>query len=182
MKGYSKGAGRSARVEMLGDIPLEITIEGDTGLTQRWERERDTDATEQFNAQVGAWANRINAALQAKLTTMGIGKKGQLSRSIKSNLWHFGKKVQKGQEVTSIGFSFKPQGIYVHLGLGRGYEMDGGIVVKKTRNSKTNIQMMRQPKDWFDSTITEHLGELEQIVTDYTGALFVNATRIYIKR
>ena len=60
--------------------------------------------------------------------------------------------------------------------------MNGGVVVKKTRDSKTNLHMMRQPKDWFDSTITEHLGELEQIVTDYTGALFVNATRIYINR
>ena len=182
MKLAGRRGSSPARVEVLTDIPLEISIEGDTGLTQRWERERDVDATKQFNDRVGAWATSINNALRAKLSTMGIGKSGKLDKSIKANLWHFGKKIREGQEVTSIGFSFKPQGIYVHLGLGRGYEMDGGVVVKKTRNSKTNLQMMRQPKDWFDSTITEHLGELEKIVMDYTGALFINATRIYINK
>ena len=182
MKLAGRRGSSPARVEVLTDIPLEISIEGDTGLTQRWERERDVDATKQFNDRVGAWATSINNALRAKLSTMGIGKSGQLDKSIKSNLWHFGKKIREGQEVTSISFSFKPQGVYVHLGVGSGYNMEGGVVVKTTRDKKTNIQMMRQPKDWFDSTITEHLGELEKIVMDYTGALFINATRIYINK
>ena len=181
MKAETSRGRSSNRVAMYGDIGIEVSIEGDPGITQRWERERDKDATKQFNEQVQAWANRVNGALRAKMAAMNIGKTGQLSKSVKSNLWHFGKAIKEGQEVTSVGFSFKVQGVYVHLGVGRGYPMESGTVIKRTEGRHANLEMMRQPKDWFNSTITEHLQALSDIVYNYTGSLFVNATRIYMR-
>ncbi len=82
-----------------------------------------------------------------------------------------------GQEITSIGFGFKAEGVYVHLGVGRGYNMENGtrILTKTTDN-----EWKREPKPWFNPVIEQHIPELVEIVKKYCGTLLVNTTRIYI--
>ena len=158
--------------------PIEVSVEGDSGITQRHQREQDAKAVAKFNREVRAWGKQVNVALISSVF-LHIDQDKQLSASLKQNYRHYGKTVQTGQEITSIGFSFAEEGIYVHLGVGRGYAMEGGtrIITKKT-----NQKDLRKPKDWFNRVIHQHIDELGEIVKNYCGDLYLNASRIYINR
>ena len=157
-------------------FPLDLIIEGDTGYTQQFERQQNQKAVAAFNAKIRAWGAMVDLDLRASIGQR-IDSDKELSESLKQNYRHFGKRVMKGQEITSIGFGFKEEGIYVHLGVGRGYNMEGGtrVLTKKTDN-KWN----RQPKSWFNPVIERHIPALVEIVREYCGELIVNTTRIYI--
>lgn len=161
-----------------GRYPLDVIIEGDTGLTQQFERQQDKEAVAAFNAKIRGWGSKVDAALRGSIEDK-IDKDVKLSGSLKQNYRHYGKPVADGEEVTSIGFSFKPEGIYVHLGVGRGYNMEGGTRVLTKKNGK---EWNRHPKPWFNPVIEQHIPELIEIVKEYCGALLVNTTRIYINR
>ena len=158
--------------------PIEVSVEGDSGITQRHQREQDKKAVAKFNREVRGWGKMVNGALVASIG-QHIAKDEQLSSSLKQNYRHYGKAVRSGEEITSIGFSFAEEGIYVHLGVGRGYAMEGGtrIITKKT-----NQKDLRKPKDWFNRVIHQHIDELGEIVKNYCGDLYLNASRIYINR
>ncbi|MEL5895042.1 hypothetical protein AAE250_16305 [Bacteroides sp. GD17] len=156
--------------------PLDVIIEGDTGLTQQHERQLDKEAVAVFNAKVQAWGTKVDAALRISIGNNIVTDK-KLSKSMKQNYRHYGKHPTEGEEITSIGFSFKEEGVYVHLGVGRGYNMEGSSrVLTKKSDDKWN----REPKPWFNPIIEQHIPELIEIVKEYCGALVVNATRIFI--
>lgn len=156
--------------------PLDVIIEGDTGYTQQFERQQDKEAVAAFNAKVRAWGAMVDAALDSSISRwITVDKK--LSKSLKQNYRHYGKPLTEGDEVTSIGFSFKEEGVFVHLGVGKGYNMEGGTrVLTKTTDSKWN----RNPKPWFNPVIEQYIPALVEIVKEYCGTLLVNTTRIYI--
>ena len=85
--------------------PIEVIVEGDTGITQQHMREQDKEAVINFNAKVQAWGSRVDQALKSSISKW-IDKDNRLSNSLKENYRHYGKNVQEGQEITSIGFSF----------------------------------------------------------------------------
>ena len=159
-----------------GRFPLDVIIEGDTGYTQQFERQQNKEAVANFNARIQGWGAKVDKALGSSIERW-IDNDKKLSRSLKQNYRHYGKPVMDGKEITSIGFSFKEEGIFVHLGVGRGYNMENGTrILTKKSNDKWN----RQPKPWFNPTIEQHIPELVAIVKEYCGTLLVNTTRIYI--
>lgn len=156
--------------------PLDLTIEGDTGYTQQFERQQNKEAVAAFNAKVQAWGSKVDKALKASIDQW-IDADKKLSSSLKQNYRHFGKPISQDKEITSIGFRFKEEGVYVHLGVGRGYNMENGTrVLTKKSDDKWN----REPKPWFNDIIEQHIPELTEIVKEYCGTMVVNATRIYI--
>lgn len=159
-----------------GRYPLDVIIEGDTGYTQQFERQQDKKAVATFNASIRAWGESVDKDLKSSIKSH-ITTDKNLSKSLKQNYRHFGKPPMDGQEITSIGFRFKEEGIFVHLGVGMGYNMENGtrILTKKSDN-KWN----RQPKPWFNAVIERHIPELVEIVREYCGSLIINTTRIYI--
>ena len=85
-------------------------------------------------------------------------------------------------EVSSVGFGFEPQGIYLHYGVGRGYTRVGGKVeiqrkkFKQVKNKKTgkiylykNKLRDRKPHDWLDVEIRTGIKELANDVQEYHG-------------
>lgn len=176
MAGYYRRNRRRSRGE---GYPIELYVEGDTGITQQWERQQDKKAVARFNRNVRAWGNTVNAALRASIGTW-IKQDTSLSASLKQNYRHWGKTPQAGQEITSIGFGFEEAGLYVHLGVGRGYNREGGTVVVTKKHNRDKME--RQPKPWFDPVIEDHIPTLQKIVQDYCGSLFINTTHILINR
>lgn len=156
--------------------PIDVYIEGDTGITQQHERQMNKDAVVTFNNKVRQWGRKVDKALRSSIAQW-ITTDNKLSSSLKQNYRHFGKAPTAGEEITSIGFGFREEGVYVHLGVGKGYNMQGGtrILTKKTDN-KWN----RHPKPWFNPVIAQHIPELEQIVQEYCGNLVVNTMNIFI--
>ena len=48
--------------------PLDVIIEGDTGITQQWERQQDKEAVAAFNARVQAWGTKVDGALRSSIS------------------------------------------------------------------------------------------------------------------
>lgn len=157
-------------------LPLDLIIEGDTGYTQQFERQQNKEAVASFNAKVSAWGKKVDEALRKSIKD-NIDNDKKLSRSLKQNYRHYGKTPGEGEEITSIGFRFKEEGVYVHLGVGRGYNMEGST---RILTKKTNKKWNRQPKPWFNPVVEQYIPELIEIVREYCGSLIVNATRIFI--
>lgn len=178
---FAEKNNRSGKRNWMGGerFPLDITIEGDTGLTQQFERQQDKEAVEAFNKKVRAWGKKVDVALRESISSWTNEDK-ELSKSLKQNYRHWGKVPQKGEEITSVGFGFEVNGVYLHLGVGRGYNMEGGTRVITKKHNRTEFK--RDPKPWFNPVIEQHIPELVEIVKEYCGALFINTTRIYINR
>lgn len=156
--------------------PIDVTIESDTGITQQFERQQDKKAVSVFNAKIKAWGEKVDSSLRSSISQWVV-KDEKLSDSLKQNYRHYGKAPRSGQEITSVGFRFKAEGIYVHLGVGKGYNMEGGT---RILTKKTDSEWRRQPKPWFNPVIEQHIPELLEIVQEYCGSLIINATRIFI--
>lgn len=83
MAGYGK-RNRSRKGE---GYPIEVYIEGDTGITQQWERQQDRKAVATFNHRVRAWGTKVNDALQYSIADH-IAEDNKLSASLKTNYRH----------------------------------------------------------------------------------------------
>ncbi len=150
--------------------PFDMSIE-ESGKTQRFERTQwAPEAAEAYNNNLKAWGAKVKAALPPSISSIGIGGKN-LSKSIRNTFYYeFG-------EIFRLGFSFAREGIFVHKGVGRGYVMNNGTVVKISKNAAGS----RIPKVWFNPVIESFMPELEQIIKNYTETAIINSTRIYIR-
>lgn len=157
--------------------PLDITIEN-VSYTDQYQREQDKEAVATFNAKLMGWGYKVRQQLVASIRTR-IETDRILSNSLKVHYRHWGKPVKAGQEITSIGFSFVEEGLYVHLGVGVGYNMQNGTRVLTKKSDKV---WRRFPIEWFNPIVEQNIPDLERIVTDYCGKLIINTTRIYINR
>jgi hypothetical protein len=150
--------------------PFDVGIE-EQGKTQRFERSQwRPEEAQAFNERLMAWGAKVNGSMPASISSHGIGGK-RLRSSIRNNYYY------EYGEIFRLGFSFSREGIFVHKGVGRGYRMNNGIVVKVSKTAGHN----RVPKPWFNPVIESHMPEMEQIVVDYTKTAIVNSTRIYIR-
>ena len=150
--------------------PFDVGIE-ETGKTQRFERSKwRPEAAEAFNNSLKAWGAKVNAALPPSLSSHGIGGK-TLSKSIRNTYYY------EYGEIFRLGFSFAREGIFVHKGVGRGYVMNNGVVVKISKSSGHN----RKPKPWFNPVIESFIPELGEIIKNYAENAILNSTRIYIR-
>ena len=62
--------------------PIEVSVEGDTGITQRHQRELDKKSVAKLNRQVRAWGQMVNRGLMSNIL-LRIDKDVQLSSSLK---------------------------------------------------------------------------------------------------
>lgn len=149
--------------------PFDIDIR-EEGVTHRYERSLKTEDMEKFNAAIQAWGAKVKSALPSSISSQGI-KGNKLGRSIKDRyFFDYG-------EIYRIGINFRREGIFVHKGVGRGYVMSGGTVVKTSKTPGFN----RLPKPWFNPVIEAHIAELGDIIHSYTDSAIINSTRIYIR-
>lgn len=76
-------------------------------------------------------------------------------------------------------FRFERHGVFVHYGVGRGYQMQGGMVVRTAKTPSTGND--RQPVDWFNAIIDANTPELANQIAQINGDLVVNSLRLKIK-
>lgn len=150
------------------DGPFDIEISEDS-VSNKYQRTRDTESVNKFNEEIRAWGAKVKAELYPSLDSNEI-KGTKLKSSIKNTY-----KEDYG-EIFRIGFSFKPEGVYVHKGVGRGYIMQDGVVVKTSRTKGWN----RRPKPWFNPVIESNIPALEAIIKSHVSEAIINTSRIYI--
>ena len=163
------------RNRFVNEGPFEIEITGESTVA-KYNRNKNVDDVVKFNAAITAWGDSVRSGLVSSIgSTVRDDKK--LSSSIKNNYYADGKSWSgRLAEIDRIGFSFRPEGVYIHMGVGRGYHRNGGVT---TRTSKQNT-MGRQPILWFNPVIEQHMAELSAIVEGYADDIVINATRIYL--
>ncbi len=76
-------------------------------------------------------------------------------------------------------FRFERHGVFVHKGVGRGYQMQGGMVVRVAKNPPNPRQ--RVPVDWFNNIVKNNVPELADRVAAINADAAINAIRMRIR-
>jgi len=165
----------SKRNKFVNEGPFEIEITGESTIA-KYNRSKNVEDVQKFNAEIQAWGEVVRSGLVSSIGSL-IKEDKKLSSTLKNNYYADGKSWSgRLEEIDRIGFSFKPEGVYVHMGVGRGYHRNGGVT---TRTSKQNT-FGRTPVLWFNPVIEQHIAALSAIVENYADDIIINATRIYL--
>ena len=97
---------------------------------------------------------------------------GKLSESIKARI---GKKLGVSELVS---FSFERHGVFVHKGVGRGYNMTGGAVIRTT---KAATGLTRNPVPWFNAVLDQQIPILANSIAVVNANAALNAAKLHIK-
>jgi hypothetical protein len=135
------------------------------------------------NAIIRKWINMVQRRLRVTANSFRHGKErssihhgrneSRLSPSIRSQT------RQDYGVIDRASILFERHGVFVHKGVGKGYQMIGGTVV---RNAKSiNPLKMREPREWFNPVIDQALPELIQKLEKINADAVVNATSLKIK-
>jgi len=168
------------------NLPFELSLETVSEL-DKFDRSRDKESLQQFNADVEKWTDDSKMALRASIKSL-VKRDVSLSDSLKGNLYY---DTKYSKEVNRVGFSFVREGVYIHMGAGRG---QGGVIggrwidkygKRKTRDDKSaGLQGTgkRKPIEWFDPVIEKRLPKLADTVAEYSATMQINATSLFINK
>jgi hypothetical protein len=139
------------------------------------------------NDAVNQWASMVQRHMRQATVLLQHGKDGTISRpgrterrledSIRTR-----SRLTYGV-ITGLSFVFERHGVFVHKGVGRGYEMQGGMVVRTAREDSifsNNQGKVRTPFEWFNPVIEQSLPELADKLAEINADAAVNATRMMI--
>lgn len=78
-----------------------------------------------------------------------------------------------------VVFSFERHGVFVHKGVGRGYQSNGnGFVTRTAKNPAAKQE--RMAVEWFFPVLEKYIPELADRIADINADVAVNATRMKI--
>jgi hypothetical protein len=139
------------------------------------------------NAVVRNWIPGVNRELRSSASWFKFGKtepfiirgtgtkqrqEGKLVNSIKPST------KQSFGEIDTISFSFERHGIFVHKGVGRGWEKRGPMV---TRTAKGKMQNGgRNIVEWFNPVIDRNAPHLADRIAEVNADAVLNDTRLMI--
>lgn len=100
------------------------------------------------NATVKGWANMVTRKLKSSALQFKHGKSGMLQRG-KGTIYQrnedklvnsIGRKIYMASGLAEgIGFKIERHGVFVHKGVGRGYIMEGGIVIRNYKSPSSSL-------------------------------------------
>jgi len=145
----------------------------------------DDPVLQKQNEIVGKWTPKIRNFLRSSARRFVNGKTEPMV------LRHGGKQVEKklaasvnykmGREyglINYVGFSFERHGVFVHKGVGRGYKMISGVVVRTAKRKP--FPKEREPAEWFNPIVERNVIKLAHDITNNSADAAVNATRMKI--
>jgi hypothetical protein len=140
------------------------------------------DVNEQ-NQLIKRWAPKVKRALKnsARIfdngkTTSFVMRKGRMEGKLADSITtRIGKKLGVAELVS---FSFERHGVFVHKGVGRGYELNGNAVV---RTAKGSMQAPRNPAPWFNAVLNIHVPKLANDIAVINANAALNAVKLHIK-
>ena len=148
---------------------------------------------EEQNAAIIQWASMVQRYLRGAAVLLTHGKEGSIARpgrterKLEDSIRTQSRKTYG--VITGQSFLFERHGIFVHKGVGRGYKMEGGTVVRnaKVEDPATRQQLSRydqkrprEPFEWFNPVIEQSLPELANKLAEINADAVLNATRMMI--
>ncbi len=77
-----------------------------------------------------------------------------------------------------VSFRFERHGVFLHKGVGRGYQMQGGMVMRTAKNPPKGDT--RRPVDWFNHIINARTPQLANDIARVNADAALNAARMRI--
>ncbi len=146
--------------------------------------------TTAYNAIIDKWGFKTRNMLKSSISRLSMKGKHELVKSLK-----YTTKKDYG-ETEAVIFQFAPHGVFFHKGVGRGYIMMGGTVVRgrrkeskgKSANTPLNsilstIQgpLKRHPKQWFNPVLSKSVPVLANLITQTRADNIFEVQHIKIK-
>ena len=160
-----------------------------------------------YNSMLKRWGGFIQRKFSSSAARFMHGKTGSVTRGLQKN--HSRTELKLDKSITNradmhfgmvdyIGFNFERHGVFVHKGVGRGYVMEGGMVIRARKPSKQQQQyakdqnraigntrleggMNRSPEEWFNPILDAALPGLADKVAEMNADAVVNATKMHIR-
>ena len=134
------------------------------------------------NEAIALWTSMVQSRLRSNTAGFVNGKESVISRPGRTEMKLTDSiKARTGQKFGVIDratFSFERHGVFVHKGVGKGYQMQGGMVV---RTAKGPVTKERKPNEWFNPVLDQSLPELANKLAEINADAVLNATKIMIK-
>lgn len=150
---------------------------------------------EEFNSKVSSWGSATAVKLKASISSLTSAGKGDLLRRLRL------KTRKEYGEINRLSYEFPRHGVFFHKGVGRGYVMQGGSVVRGRKTDAAtrgyadakgrSVGAMtlfgstglfkRKPQEWFNPIIETNITTLADLIAEMKADNAVNATKILIK-
>jgi hypothetical protein len=149
-------------------------------------------SNDEYNQQITNWGTKTGQDLRNSIRMLTSKGKGALLKSLrlKTAKWY--------GEIDKISYHFDRHGIFLHKGVGRGYRMIGGVVVRvstpgsvilnkgKFNESKVlkagpmgifaNSKVNRKSKEWYNPVIIKNVDKLADMIAEINADRVVNIT------
>ncbi len=146
----------------------------------------DQQLIQQQNELIQKWTPKVRSALRSSARWFSDGKfsspvlrngGNQIEKKLAASI---GSKVGKEFGLANyVGFSFERHGVFVHKGVGRGYQSNGkGFVIRTAKNPPKGPQ--RVAIEWFNPVLDKYLPELADRIAEINADAVVNATKMKI--
>lgn len=145
---------------------------------------------------VKQWASKVQRYMRGAAIVLQHGKEGTIQRPGRTERQlenSIGSSTRSTYGViSSVSIKFERHGVFVHKGVGRGYEMKGGVVIRTAKSDppgtgnhsmphgKHDRMVERHPYEWFNPVIIETLPELANKLAEINAEAAINATRMTI--
>jgi hypothetical protein len=133
------------------------------------------------NEVIKAWKSMVTRKLKTSahwfegkgsMVMRGDRKEKQLWKSIR------GRTHEDHGAVDRVTFLFERHGVFIHKGVGRGYQMSGNSVI---RTAKGPQEKARVAVEWFNPVLNENLPELANKLAEINADAIINAERMKIQ-
>jgi hypothetical protein len=145
--------------------------------------------SDEFNSRVANYGYDMGQQIRARISMLTSKGKGELLKSFKARMRKYYGEIDK------ISYRFVQHGVFLHKGVGRGYAMVGGSVMRvsgsvsshlKTTKRQmgreyqpkmiSSLSISRSPVDWFNPVIDKGLEGLANLVADMRADQAVRST------
>ncbi|MGQ7868692.1 hypothetical protein [Sunxiuqinia sp. sy24] len=134
------------------------------------------------NEVINKWVPKVRRALRSSARWFSDGKEGFVMRGnrpekkLAKSIGSYTKKDQGA--INLVAFSMERHGVFVHKGVGRGYNAKGnGFVV---RTAKGPVTRPRVAVEWFNPILDKNVPALADNIARVNTDAAVNATRMKI--
>jgi hypothetical protein len=148
---------------------------------------QQTDNIQEQNNIVLNWVPSVNRQLRASAAWFRFGKTEPfITRGTGAKMRQEGKLVnsinpstrQTMGEIDTISFSFERHGIFVHKGVGRGWEMAGKLVRRTAKGEMKNGG--RNTVEWFNPVIEKNAPALADKIAEVNANAVLNFSKLKI--
>ena len=143
----------------------------------------NTEVQEQ-NEAVSKWSSMVQRRLRQSLQQFNNGKNstvqrpGRSERMLRASL--FSKTKQNYGVIDRVSIQFERHGVFVHKGVGSGYQMKGGTMIRNAKRL-TPDPGPRVAVEWFNPILDQTPPELADKLADLGANAAVNATHMVIR-